>query len=40
MGKPVITSKNAVDFAKLIDEVVKEVEPPEEDTEAKDDGTV
>ncbi len=30
-GKPVITSKNAVDFAKLIDEVVKEVEPPKED---------
>ena len=25
-GKPVITSKNAVDFSKLIDEVVKEVE--------------
>lgn len=25
-GKPVITSKNAVDFAKLIDEVVKEIE--------------
>lgn len=25
-GKPVITSKNAVDFAKLIDEVVKEVD--------------
>lgn len=39
-GKPVITSKNAVDFAKLIDEVVKEVEPPKEDTEDKDDGTV
>ena len=30
-GKPVITSKNAVDFAKLIDEVVKEVEQPKED---------
>ena len=25
-GKPVITSKNAMDFAKLIDEVVKEVD--------------
>ncbi len=25
-GKPVITSQNAVDFAKLIDEVVKEIE--------------
>ena len=24
-GKPVITSKNAVDFARLIDEVAKEV---------------
>lgn len=32
-GKPVITSKNAVDFAKLIDEVVKEVEQPKEDDE-------
>ena len=31
--KPVITSKNAVDFAKLIDEVVKEVDQPKEDTE-------
>lgn len=30
-GKPVITSKNAVDFAKLINEVVKEVEHPKED---------
>ena len=30
-GKPVITSKNAVDFAKLIDEVVKDVELPKED---------
>lgn len=34
-GKPVITSKNAVDFAKLIDEVVKEVEQPKEDGEGK-----
>lgn len=32
-GKPVITSKNAVGFAKLIDEVVKEVEQPKEDGE-------
>lgn len=29
-GKLVITSKNAVDFARLIDEVVKEVEQPKE----------
>ena len=29
-GKPVITSKNAVDFAKLINEVVKETEQPKE----------
>lgn len=28
-GKPVITSKNAVDFSKLIDEIVKEVEHPQ-----------
>ena len=34
-GKPVITSQNAVDFAKLIDEVVKEVEQPKEDNEEK-----
>ncbi len=27
-GKPVITSKNTVDFAKLIEEVVKEVKQP------------
>jgi len=39
-GKPVITSKNAVDFAKLIDEVVKEVEQPKEVSENKDNGTV
>ncbi|MEG1470122.1 MAG: BRO family protein [Anaerovoracaceae bacterium] len=32
-GKPVITAKNAVDFARLIDEVVKEVEHPKEDNE-------
>ena len=31
-GKPVITAKNAVDFARLIDEVVKEVEHPKEET--------
>lgn len=36
-GKPVITSKNAVDFAKLIDEVVKDVKPLKEDGEDKDD---
>lgn len=30
-GKPVITSRNAVDFAKLIDEVAKEVEQSKED---------
>lgn len=34
-GKPVITSKNAMDFAKLIDEVVKEIEQPKEDGENK-----
>lgn len=39
-GKSVITSKNAVDFAKLIGEVVKEVEQPKEDSEDKEDGTV
>lgn len=38
-GKPVITSKNAVDFAKLIDEVVKEVEHPKEDGENNGDDT-
>ncbi|MEG0958329.1 MAG: BRO family protein [Erysipelotrichaceae bacterium] len=32
-GKPVITVKNAVDFARLIDEVVKEVEHSKEDNE-------
>ncbi|MEG2799824.1 MAG: phage antirepressor protein, partial [Erysipelotrichaceae bacterium] len=32
-GKPVITAKNAVDFARLIDEVVKEVEHSKEDNE-------
>ncbi|MDE7435875.1 MAG: phage antirepressor protein [Lachnospiraceae bacterium] len=35
-GKPVITSKNAMDFARLIDEVVKEVEQPKEDSKDKD----
>ena len=34
--KPVITSKNAMDFARLIDEVVKEVEQPKEDSKDKD----
>lgn len=34
-GKPVITSKNAVDFARLIDEIVKEVEQPQKDANGK-----
>ena len=38
-GKPVITAKNAVDFARLIDEVVKEVEHPKEDNENKNEET-
>lgn len=32
-GKPVITSQNTMDFAKLIDDVVKEVEQPKKDGE-------
>jgi len=35
-GKPVITSKNAVDFARLRDEIVKEVEQPKEDNTNKE----
>ena len=34
-GKPVIISKNNMDFVKLIDEAVKEVEQPKEDGEDK-----
>lgn len=38
-GKPVITSKNAVDFARLIDEIVKEVEQPQKGTNVKNNET-
>lgn len=38
-GKPVITPKNAVDFARLIDEIVKEVEQPQKGTNVKNNET-